>query len=441
MLENPSHLLRLSRILDENKIFHPNDRPLLLSDLLLLLFLGLAPLCFLSVRSWTIFFTFLIILISAWKLPVIRTKIIPQGKRISAYWIMATLASPIVAVVMGQIFRGDWQVRLMDGPTRPLLSIFIFVYLLHKPIDFVKLLEWCIPFSLFILGGLLLLHPYEWANMTSERFGTTAVDPLTLGQYSTLFAFICLFTLNLYKKDRWFLKVTKLMGIAVGLWISIGAGSRSAWVAIPFLVALWVIHRLKMHEPRKIIIAFIAIMATCYLIYEISPLVHNRITLTYTEYSAYIKNSNRDTSAGLRLSMLRAAILLFSENPIAGYGDENYPKLSSILGAASFSTEALELTIIQNGVHNEIMQNALRSGFWGIASSLLMFGVPAVVFYQGSNSKIPSIRAAGLIGLCYIVSVFFFSLSTETFNLKYTISFYALMVSTLAAQVLRPQTV
>jgi O-antigen ligase len=354
---------------------------------------------------------------------------------------MAALAAPIIAVMMGQIFRGDWQVKLMDGPARPLLSIFVFIYLLHKPIDFVKILEWCIPLSLLILGGLLLAHPYEWANMTSERFGTTAVDPLTLGQYSTLLAFICLFTLNLYEKDKWLVKFSKLMGVAVGLWISLGAGSRSAWVAIPFLIILWIIHRLKIRQPCTIFTVLIATIATGFLIYEMSPLVHNRINITYSEYSSYIQNSNRDTSAGLRISMLRAAVLLFLENPIAGYGDENYPKLSSIFGATSFNTEALELTIIQNGVHNEIMQNALRSGVFGIISSILMFAVPAVVFYRGSNSKVPSIRAAGLIGLCYIFSVFFFGLSTETFNLKYTISFYALMVSTLAAQVLRPQVV
>lgn len=439
MSEKPLNLPKLSKILVENKIYNSIDHRSLHSDIFLLTFLGLAPLCFLSVRSWTILFTLLIVLISIWKLFNMQGDIIPQGNKVFIYSIITALASPIIAVTMGQIFRGDWQLRLMDGPARPLLSIFIFIYLLHKSIDFVKLLEWCVPFSLLILGGLLLVHPYEWANMTSERFGTTAVDPLTLGQYSTLLAFICLFTLNLYGKDGWVLKTLKLMGIAVGLWISIGAGSRSAWIAIPFLTTLWIIHGLKIRQPKIIATSFLIIMAIGFLIYEISPLVHNRINLTYAEYSAYIKNSNRDTSAGLRLSMLRAAVFLFFENPIAGYGDENYPKLSNVFGIASFNTEALEQAIIENGVHNEIMQNALRSGIFGVISSLLMFFVPAVIFYRGSNSKNPSIRAAGLIGLCYIISVFLFGLSTETFNLKYTITFYALMVSALAAQVLRPQ--
>jgi O-antigen ligase len=59
--------------------------------------------------------------------------------------------------------------------------------------------------------------------------------------------------------------------------------------------------------------------------------------------------------------------------------------------------------------------------------------------FCSSHSRIPSQRTAGRVGLCYIVALFCFGLSTETFNLKYTISFYALMVSALAAQVLRPQ--
>ena len=169
-------------------------------------------------------------------------------------------------------------------------------------------------------------------------------------------------------------------------------------------------------------------------------MVHHRISSAVDEYAAYVQNGNRDTSTGLRLSMLRVAIHLFLENPIAGYGDV-YPTLSTVPSIAALNTEALEFTLIHNGVHNEIMQNALRSGVFGLISSLLMFGVPAVIFYRGSCSKVPSVRAAGLVGLCYIISIFCFGLSTETFNLKYTVSFYALMVSTLAAQVLRPQAI
>jgi O-antigen ligase len=175
------------------------------------------------------------------------------------------------------------------------------------------------------------------------------------------------------------------------------------------------------------------------MVYETNSTVHERIGLVISEYAAYANGSAPDTSTGLRISLLKLASFLFWERPLAGYGDSHYPVLSEIASIASFNTEALEFALIHNGAHNEIMQNVLRSGMFGLASSLLMFTVPAVVFYRGTRSKNPSARAAGLVGLCYIVAVFCFGLTTETFNLKYTISFYALMVSALAAQVLRPQ--
>ena len=176
-----------------------------------------------------------------------------------------------------------------------------------------------------------------------------------------------------------------------------------------------------------------------FFIYEEIPIVHDRISQATTEYKEYVHGGTTDTSTGLRLSLLRVAGILFLEHPLSGYGDTHYPELASVPQMATFNTEELEYILIHSGTHNEIMQSALRSGIFGLVSSILMFLVPAIIFFRGSASTVHSVRTAGLVGLCYTVAVFCFSLTTETFNLKYTVSFYALMVSVLAAQVLRPQ--
>lgn len=431
--------LFFNKFLINSKIYYDKNTTPTNSDFLLILCLGLAPLLFLSVRSWTIVFLFILIGISITHLRHHHFLKFTIERKSSIYWIIAALASPLIAVIAGQLFRGQLKMGLMDGPSRPFLAILLFIYILRKPIDYVRILEWCIPISLLILSGFLVVHPYGWADMTSERLGTAAIDPLTLGQYTLFMAFFCLLTFNIYGNDGSSLKLLKLAGIITGLWISLGTGSRSAWVAIPFLSLLWILGSLKIRQFKKIIffIAFLCLVAT--LIYEISPLIQGRIELAISEYRDYFHNENKDTSPGTRLSLLRVSSILFLNNPLAGYGDANYPSLSSIPSIASFNSELLERTLINHGVHNEILQNALRSGIFGLASSLLMFGVPIVIFYRGVDSKIEVIRAASIVGLCYIGAMFFFGLSTETFNMKYSISFYALMVSVLAAQVLRPQ--
>ncbi|BDT68067.1 hypothetical protein os1_22490 [Comamonadaceae bacterium OS-1] len=411
------------------------------SDIWLVLCLGLAPLCYLSVRSWTITFLFVLIFISASQIKHLNLSELTSNHKKSIYWVIAALVAPLVAAIAGQLFRGQIKIGLMDGPSRPFLAVFLFMYLLQKPIDFVRLLEWCIPISLIILSGVLIVHPYGWSDITSERFGTAAIDPLTLGQYTLFMAFFCLLTFNIYGNDSRNLKFLKLIGFLIGIWISLGTGSRSAWVAIPFLSLLWILGRLQIRQFKKIILIIFLLFLLGILVYETSPSIHGRIALAVNEYIDYFHNGNKDTSSGIRLSLLRLAAYLFANNPLAGYGDSNYPSLSGISSIASFNTALLETTLIHNGVHNEIMQNTLRSGIFGLLSSLLMFGVPIVIFYRATRSEIKVIQTAGLAGLCYIGAMFFFGLSTETFNMKYSISFYALMVSALAAQVLRPQPV
>ncbi|MEO5795671.1 MAG: O-antigen ligase family protein [Rhodoferax sp.] len=410
-------------------------------DALVPSFLALAPLCLLSIRGWTNIFFFLLLLCSFIQLARTPSSFSLQGEGRTARWIMAAMASPLLAVIAAQLLRGQLQLTLMDGPSRPFLAIVLFIYLLHTPIDFVRLLEWCIPFSLLILACFLWVHPYGFINIETERFGTTAIDPLTLGQYATLFGLICLFTFNIYGKDNTILKILKITGIAISIWISIGTGSRSGWVALPVLLILWLLVIHRAHNSKKLFLTLFGFIIFGIATYQFIPTVHDRISSVRSEYTAYISGGKLDTSTGLRISLARVAGTLFLEHPFAGYGDMHYPALSNISAISPFYTAQLEDTFVRAGVHNEILQNALRSGIFGIFSGILMFAVPGIVFFRGSYSIAPQKRAAGLVGLCYIVAVFCFSLSTETFNLKYTVSFYALMVSALAAQVLRPQPV
>lgn len=420
-----------------SSIINPSEK----FDYLFAACLALAPLCFLSIRGWTNSFFILLIILSFYKIIQNYNIIFIVKKNSTAAWLIIALASSFISILLTQVLRNSLHINLMDGPLRPFLAIIIFIYLLTKNIDFVRTLEWSAPLSLIILGAFLFVHPYEFVNIPSERFGTTAVDPLTLGQYSTLLGFICLFTFNLYGNDKPTLQLLKLIGILVAVWISIGTASRSGWVAVPFLLLIWVVKVQRVRQPHQLILALAGLGALGVMVYGFMPVVHERISQAVTEYVAYFHGGAHDTAAGIRLSMLRAAGTLFWSQPWTGYGDAHYPAFSSIPAIAPFNTPVLEFTMVNSGVHNEIMQSALRSGIFGLVSSILMFVVPAVVFYRGCDSTIPSVRAAGLVGLCYIVAVFCFGLSTETFNLKYTVSFYALMVSVLAAQVLRPQPV
>jgi O-antigen ligase len=164
--------------------------------------------------------------------------------------------------------------------------------------------------------------------------------------------------------------------------------------------------------------------------------VHIRVDSALSDYHAYFAGGPRDTSGGLRLSLLRASWHLFLSQPLYGYGDGETPPLLTIPAIRPFYTDMLQYALTHNGAHNELFQNMIRSGIFGVVATLMMFGVPLVLFWRAACSQIREASAAGAVGLCYVAGVFCFGLTTEAFALKYLVTFYALMIAALAAQII-----
>jgi O-antigen ligase len=76
----------------------------------------------------------------------------------------------------------------------------------------------------------------------------------------------------------------------------------------------------------------------------------------------------------------------------------------------------------------------LRSGIFGLIAGLLLFFAPMGIFIQQLRQNSQNIAAQ--VGLAFVLGLFICSLSIEVFNLKYTTSFYALMLACLGAQAL-----
>jgi O-antigen ligase len=272
--------------------------------------------------------------------------------------------------------------------------------------------------------------------MWGGRWATYFVDPLTFGQYTLLLGVMSLFMINLVEKDGTLAITLKIAAFVAGVGASIATESRSAWVALPALFSIWLLLILRVRHVTTIVAGFVAFVAVCILAYMFIDVVRIRIDAAMHDYIVYFNGSNRDTPAGLRLSLVRATWHLFLLNPFQGYGDAAFPPLDSIPAIRGFNTPALEVLINRSGAHNEIMQNMVRSGVFGFLSTVLMIFVPLILFWSAARSNVGRCYAAGVIGLSYIVSVAIFGISTETFNLKYLSSFYALMVAALGAQII-----
>ena len=402
------------------------------------LFFGLTPLFLVTVKSWS---NALLILGSALSIIFLMGRHIqPKGDAPEIVFIqklvVVTLVLPIVAIAVSSALRASHNWADYDAPSRFLLAIAIFLFAIRKEINIAAYLQYSAPGSLVItlLHQLYFSQPKLWGP---DRMSTYFSDPLVFGYTSLTLGLVSLVSINANSKNSKPLVIFKLLGAAIGFYLSVESGSRTGWLAAPIVAAIWLCqlestHSRRMHRrlPGLSIALVLVLLA-------FSSTVHERLALAFHEVSSYSWiGIAPETSVGFRITFLRIAFDMFASNPLAGFGDMRgiLPALPGHI-ATYASPESLRMAVT-SGFHNEIVTGAIRSGVLGLASAILLFGVPLFVFGRQMRSAIAAQRNNALIGLVFVLCIFISSLSTEVFDLKYTASFYALMVSLLCASAL-----
>jgi O-antigen ligase len=406
-------------------------------DPFMLLALGLFPLLYMTLRSWTNAFVFVLFFLAIFYLVKNPNSIQRALQDSSSKWIIFTLCSPLLAIFISQSFRQEYSSTAFDGPSRILFTALLFIYLKDRQINFAKLIEWIIPISLIICLAAYILNPAA-SIMWGNRAATYFVDTITFGTYCLILGFICLISIRINpNKEHPLLTILKVIGFLIGCYLAIKSQSRSAWTAaIGLLIYLSFVRFHKKHPTYPWILMALGAIAIA-AIYKLSPDVHQRVNGGVQEVVTYFQANNFDTSLGLRISMVRVATNLIIENPLSGLKDGIMPALNTIPSIQPFYTDLLQQMIRDTGTHTEILAQGVRSGIWGLISSTALFLVPGLIFIKRISHQNPRIKTASIIGFTLVLGLFIASLTIQVLNLKYTSSFYALMISALAAQVLQ----
>lgn len=407
-----------------------------IENALLISVLALFPLLYLTLKGWTNTLTFILLglaLLHLLRLPRSAWTI----KNISGteWAVIAALVSGFLAVLISQLLRHEFVFKPYDGPLRMLLSGPIFLFLLKKKIDFVQVFQYICPLSLLIL---LVCVQSDSVQMQAwgGRFSTYFVDPNTFGINTMLLAFLCLFSIDAVSKDGLALRLLKYAGVLAAFYLEMKSQTRSAWIAEPVMLVLWVtIYWQEKSKKDLSISVFISILVAigCYFFIDF---FHARVNTIYSEISSWLNKTNTGTSTGFRFSFWQISWVLFKQSPFCGYGDLGYqsqllmPQIQS-----AFSQEAISI-MGRNGPHNEFLANMLRSGIFGFIAVSVQFFVPAAVFIRGLKSSTRGVKGTSAMGLCLIMGMMITSLSQEVLTLKYTNSFYGLMIAALCASVL-----
>lgn len=387
---------------------------------------------YLSLRGWTNI-TLILLLIPA--LPGQKrywADLSQTGLRRHALTLALALALPFLAVLISQTLRHDWLARNYDAPVRMLLSGLLLACFFSLRLDFSRLLQLTAAPALVATLISILADPASRA-LWGGRYANNFVDPNAMATYCLVLVGFCLFSLDLRREAHRGLQALQFVGMACGFWILLGTGGRGSMVAAVPLLLLWLSLKWRQINAKYLLIAAVPMIVVVALMVRANPAMVNRILEAPAEVMRWLQGTEVDTSAGIRLSMWRITWTLFLHNPLQGYGDTGYlPLLKESWVSAMASKDAIDTLAL--GPHNEFLANLLRYGVAGGVAVLGLFLLPLAWFWRHRHH--PTAAMAAQQGLALSLGLIFCSLTLEVITLKYTATFYGLMVAGLSARIL-----
>jgi O-antigen ligase len=401
---------------------------------LIVLGLALYPIFVLTVGRWVSGWHFVLAFAATAVLYARRDDLTLNTARKQSNALVIALASSMVAIAVSQLLQHDFDVKRYASPLRLLLGVPVFLVVMKLRIDGGRLLHLACPVAVLLTLVSVLVFPFSWEG----RMATYFVDPLTFGSLSLLLGLLSLISLNLYGRDELPIWILKLAAFAAGVYLSIQSQSRTGWLALPVLLAIWLISSRAKARAATLGASLLVAVAIALAAYLGSEIVQKRVDLALEEAASYsLVNPNPDNSLSMRISMWRIGLYLFSLRPLAGWGDSSFAHVLDDPQIAPYATEFTRRFALNHGFHNEFVTNAVRAGVFGVVATLLLFAVPGWIFAKELRSNRQSVRGASLLGLCFVVGEFICGMTVEVVNLKFTASFYAMLVASLCGTVLQ----
>ena len=406
----------------------------------LLCLLSILPLGLFTVKGWASGLSFACAALAI--LILTSRSLNPKVNEQDAFWIQLLLLMftlPLFSVMLSSALRGEWIWANFDSASRFFIAAPIFYVVFRNKIRPTHQWQYLIPIGLILtlISTAFLPGYYGVINLfDSSRLAIYFVDPLTLGYLSLTLGMLSFFGINMYSKDRWFVIILKIIGAAVGFYISLKTQSRTGWLAIP--LALFLL--LWLHGPKnKILSTFIALIISVVLtisIYQASPTVQNRVHDALVDLKNYkLYQVNSESSIGERISFVRMGFHYYKLSPLYGWGLQGYMVHANDPELVVFASESTRASPGRGSLfHSEFTTNAVAYGLLGIIYTLLIFFAPLTLcIYQWARGVNPRLCTFGIVYLlCEIVS----SLSTEIFGLKFAASFHAVFLACLCAELL-----
>jgi O-antigen ligase len=284
-----------------------------------------------------------------------------------------------------------------------------------------------------------IYRPSWSTSWGANRITTYFVDPLTFGSLTLLFSLLSIAALSFFwQKLRFTHRIFVFIAVLTGLYLSVMSVSRTGWLVLPFFLFIWMHYfAWQQYGKEKAILGALLLICGLLLFISIQPALVDKIYLALSEISNYHWNSlNPDNSVGMRISFYRMAIFYFFENPFKGWGDLGWMELMNSQEVSQYAT-AFTRDFAKNGFHNEVFSSAVKSGIWGLISSISLLFIPVVLTINfQSKSTSHTLKLLTLFLLIFMAHMIVAGMTTEVTNLVFLSSFFGLSLSIFIGEIL-----
>lgn len=310
-----------------------------------------------------------------------------------------------------------------DNVSRFLLAIPVLLLLLRFPAKPVFL--WS-GIALGALGAAVVAILDLYVQGEDRAAGHN--NSIQFGDIAMLFACLLLagfFWAKRYSTGMMILFVLAIMG---GVLASLLSGARGGWLALPIIaIFFYLSNDFRQHKKSLfMLVVFFISSAILFYVVQKTGFVNLRIQEGLSDIQQFTGVQNANTSLGIRFTLWQSGFSLVAQHPLLGWG--------SVANYVNITGDSAVVFQRFNHFHNEILDALVKRGLVGGVALLVIYGVPALLFYRQLKHASEIAKPFAQAGLSLVLASVVFGLTQSFFSHSSGVMVYAFMLVILWTQ-------
>jgi len=317
--------------------------------------------------------------------------------------------------------------RSYDNASRFLLAIPVLLLLLRFPIKPVFL--WGgVAFGALGAGCVAIIDVYVQGELRAGGHN----NPIQFGDIAMLFSCLLIAGFSWAQQHSRSMILIFMFCILSGFVASLLSGARGGWLALPFSLGLFYIANNLHKNSQKTAIFIVVVLCVFGLSYYFfsQDLLQLRVKEAVSDLQQFFQDDNISTSLGARIALWQASLTLIAEQPLLGWG--------SVAHYVALTGDNADIFQRYNHFHNDMLDALVKRGVLGGAALLMIYVIPAVLFYRQLKQCSPVQKPLAYAGLMLVIATFLFGLTQSFFSHLSGAMVYVFMLVILWAQVRAP---